>query len=66
MYKKAKPVFCDVDKHTLNPTVETIKEKITNNTKAVIILHYAGVPCDIENIAKLCKENNIKLIIISM
>ena len=62
MYKKAKPVFCDVDKHTLNPTVETIKEKITKNTKAVIILHYAGVPCDIENIAKLCKENNIKLI----
>jgi dTDP-4-amino-4,6-dideoxygalactose transaminase len=62
LYKKSKPIFCDVDKHTLNPTVEHIKEKITPNTKAVIVIHYAGVPCDIENISKLCKENNITLI----
>ena len=62
MYKKAKPVFCDVDKHTLNPTVKHIEEKITPKTKAVIVIHYAGVPCDIENISKLCKEKNIKLI----
>ena len=62
MYKKAKPVFCDVDKHTLNPTVKHIEEKITSKTKAVIVIHYAGVPCDIENISKLCKEKNIKLI----
>ena len=34
MYKKAKPVFCDVDKHTLNPTVKHIEEKITSKTKA--------------------------------
>ena len=62
MYKKAKPIFCDVDKHTLNPTAKHIREKITPKTKAVIIIHYAGVPCDIENIASLCKEKNIKLI----
>ena len=63
MYKKAKPVFCDVNKHTLNPTTKHIEDKITPNTKAIIILHYAGVPCDdIDNISKLCKEKNIKLI----
>jgi len=62
MYKNAKPVFCDVDKHTLNPTVKHIEEKLTPKTKAVIVIHYAGVPCDIENISKLCKEKNIKLI----
>ena len=62
MYKKAKPIFCDVDKHTLNPTAKHIEEKITSKTKAVIVIHYAGVPCDIENISKLCKEKNIKLI----
>ena len=61
-HKRAKPIFCDVDKHTLNPTVKHIEEKITSKTKAVIILHYAGVPCDIENIADLCKEKGIKLI----
>ena len=62
MYKNAKPVFCDVDKHTLNPTVKDIEEKITSKTKAVIVIHYAGVPCDIKNITNLCKEKNIKLI----
>jgi len=60
--KGAKAVFCDVDKFTLNPTVKHIKEKITTNTKAVIVIHYAGVPCDIENITSLCKEKNITLI----
>ena len=62
MYKGAKPVFCDVNKHTLNPTVNHIKDKITSKTKAVIVIHYAGVPCDIKNISKLCKEKNLKLI----
>jgi len=61
-YKKATPVFCDVNKHTLNPTVKDIKSKITQNTKAVIILHYAGIPCDIKNISNLCKKKNIQLI----
>ena len=60
--KKAKPVFCDVDKRTLNVRLEDIEKKITNLTKAVIVLHYGGVPCDIENISNFCKEKNIKLI----
>ena len=59
---KAKPVFCDVDKHTLNPSVEDIEKCITKKTKAVIVLHYAGVPCDIERIQELCSHHNIKLI----
>ena len=62
MYKKATPIFCDVDKRTLNVTVKHIEEKITNKTKAVIVLHYAGIPCDIEEIARLCKQKNIILI----
>ena len=60
--KGAIPVFCDVNRRTLNVEVEHIEAKITSKTKAVIVLHYAGVPCDIENISKLCKEKNIKLI----
>jgi len=60
--KKAIPVFCDVDKHTLNPSVEDIEKCITKKTKAVIVLHYAGVPCDIERIQELCSQHNIKLI----
>lgn len=60
--KGAVPVFCDVDAHTMNPTVEDIEKCMTKNTAAVLILHYAGVPCDIENIAKLCSDRNVKLI----
>ena len=60
--KKAIPVFCDVNKRTLNPSVEDIESKITKKTKAVIVIHYAGVPCDIERIMNLCSQYNIKLI----
>ena len=60
--KNAIPVFCDVDSRTLNPSVNDIEKCITSKTKAIIILHYAGVPCDIENIVNLCKKRNIKLI----
>jgi len=60
--KGAIPVWCDVDKHTLNPSVEDIEKHITKRTKAVIVLHFAGVPCDIERITELCSHHNIKLI----
>jgi len=60
--KKAIPVFCDVNPNTLNVEVEHIESKITNKTKAVIVLHFAGVPCDIERITNLCSQHNIKLI----
>ena len=58
-----KPVFCDVDKRTLNPSVEDIEEKITNRTKAIMVLHYGGNPCDMDGILNLCYERyDLKLI----
>ena len=58
----ATPVFCDVDKRTLNATSFDISEKITHKTKAVIIIHYGGLPCEMDTIVRLCRQNNIKLI----
>ena len=58
----ATPIFCDIDKHTLNVTSYDINQKISNKTKAVIILHYGGLPSDMETISRLCKQNNITLI----
>tara|TARA_B100000287_G_C20674248_1_gene794631 strand:+ start:2254 stop:3366 length:1113 start_codon:yes stop_codon:yes gene_type:complete len=58
----ATPVFCDVEKDTLNTTSFYINEKITHKTKAVIILHYGGTPCDLDTIVRLCKQNDLKLI----
>lgn len=60
--RKAIPVYCDVDPFTLNTSAEYIEEKITSKTKAVIVLHYAGRPCDLDSIISLCKKHNITLI----
>lgn len=58
----ATPVFCDVNIRTLNPDSMDIQEKITKNTKAVIIIHYGGLPCNMDTIARLCKQKDITLI----
>jgi len=57
-----KPVFVDVDENSQNITLETIKSAITNNTKAVILVHLAGWPCDLEEICKYCREKGIFII----
>ena len=44
------PIFCDVDLETQNVTAEYIRRKITSNTKAIMIVHYAGLPIDMEEI----------------
>lgn len=45
-----KPVFCDVDIATMNVTAETIAPKITKKTKAIMIVHYAGLPVDMDSL----------------
>jgi len=57
-----KPVFVDVDINSQNITLETIKQGITKKTKAIILVHLAGWPCDLEEICNYCKENNIWVI----
>ncbi|MCM8785211.1 MAG: DegT/DnrJ/EryC1/StrS family aminotransferase [Candidatus Omnitrophica bacterium] len=56
------PVFADVDYDTLNLTTETIEEKIDEKTKAIIVVHLAGVPCEMDKIMKLAKKYNLKVI----
>lgn len=58
----ATPVFCDVDSRTLNATLGDIQKVKTNRTKCVIVNHYGGVPCDIQNISEWCNLRTIKLI----
>jgi len=56
------PVFADVDINSRNLTAEHIKKKITKKTVAMIIVHYAGLPCEMTDIVKLAKKNKIFLI----
>ena len=60
-YCGAKPIFADIKPNGLiDPN--SIQKKITKNTKIIIPVHYAGYPCDMENISKLAKENNLIVI----
>lgn len=58
----ARPVFCDVDRHTLNPSVEDVAACLTPATRAVIVLHYGGDPGDVAAIARLCRDRGIALV----
>lgn len=58
----AKPVFVDIRRDTLNLDENLLRNAISRRTKAVIVVHYAGVGCEMDTISKICKENEIALI----
>lgn len=58
----AKLVLCDVDPRTLNARAEDIEKVITSKTKAIILLHWGGVPCEMSDIMSLAEEYNLKII----
>ena len=60
--QKALPVFADIDYNTGNLDVESIRQKITPQTKAIIPVHWGGYPCDMDEIIKLGKEHNITVV----
>lgn len=61
-YEGAVPVFADVDPATLNVTAETIKAQLTERTKAIIVTHLFGRPCDLQPIMVLAAEHGIPVI----
>jgi len=56
-----KPVLADIDA-TLNVTVETLEARRTDKTSAVIVVHYAGLPCDMKQILKWANEHDLRVI----
>ncbi len=58
----AKPVLADVDPVSQNITVDTIRPLITSRTKAIICVHLAGWPCDMDAIMELAREHGLKVI----
>ncbi|EKD26075.1 MAG: hypothetical protein ACD_79C01379G0003 [uncultured bacterium] len=51
--------FVDIDKKTLNMSIESVKAAITEKTKVIVPVHYAGVGCEMDEIMKLASEKNI-------
>ena len=58
----AVPKFADVDRSSGNINAETIAAVLTRNTKAIIAVHLAGWPCDMDPIMALAKEHKLKVI----
>lgn len=58
----AVPVFADVDRDSGNVTAETIATVVTPRTKAVILVHLAGWPCDMDPIMALAERHGFKVI----
>ena len=58
----AVPVFVDIDPHTLNIKVENIANAITLKTKAIAVMHYGGVTCEMHKIMELADAYNIPVI----
>lgn len=62
LYQGAIPVFADVDPNTWNVTAETIAARITDRTKAIIVTHLFGNPCDMSAIMELANARGIPVI----
>lgn len=62
LFNDIKVNFADVDLNSQNITVESIKNVMNNNVKAIIVVHLAGYAADIENILNFCNNNNLYLI----
>jgi UDP-4-amino-4,6-dideoxy-N-acetyl-beta-L-altrosamine transaminase len=58
----AKPVFMDIRKDTYNIDPGKIEAAITPRTKAIMPVHYAGQPCDMETIIRIARKHNICVI----
>ena len=61
-YVGATPVFADIDPGTLNLDIESIASKITDKTRAIIVVHLFGLPVDVEKIKLLTENKNISII----
>jgi dTDP-4-amino-4,6-dideoxygalactose transaminase len=56
------PVFADVDPNSQNLTAETIRKVLTMKTKAVVVVHLAGLPCDMDPIMELANERGFYVV----
>lgn len=63
LYVEARPVFAEItsaDDLTLSP--EDVERKITDKTKAIVVVHYGGCPCDMDSILDSARRHDLKVI----
>lgn len=62
MLRGAVPIFCDIRKDTMNIDETRIEELITEKTKAIYTVDYAGVPCDADVISEIAKRHHLLVV----
>lgn len=62
LYCGAKPVFADIDPVTYNISPESVRQCITEKTKAIIAVHYAGQPCCMDELNQIAREYSLTII----
>jgi dTDP-4-amino-4,6-dideoxygalactose transaminase len=58
----AKPVFVDCDPQTGNLTAAAIEKAITHRTRAISVVHFAGIPCDMKAICGVAERHGLKIV----
>lgn len=62
MLRRAKPVFCDIRPDTMNMDENKVEALITEKTRAIYTVDYAGVPCEADIILKIAEDHNLFVI----
>jgi len=62
MFAGARPVLADIDRNTLNIDPDKIEKAVTKNTKAIIPVHFAGMPCDMDRIEAIADKYGLAII----
>ena len=62
LYMGVKIKFADIEKDTMNISIKSVEKLITKKTKAIVCVHYGGLPCDMDQLLKISKKNNLTLI----
>lgn len=62
IYNQGIPIFADVDKKTLNLDSTNIEKKISKRTKAIIPVHFGGLPAEMNKIKKIALKNDLEVI----
>lgn len=62
MLRGAKPIFVEIDPDTMNMDASKIEDRITENTKVIVPVDYAGVSCDMDKINEIAKKYNLMVV----
>jgi len=62
LYVGARPVFADSDPATFNIATDSVQAKISRKTRAIIVVHLGGNPCDMKELTELARDHQIILI----